>query len=67
MAIPGASKQGPWSWFRVLAESRVERESDSRYRITFTAGGRSMRVILDAASGRNPFGASALAGFSCAM
>ena len=66
-SIPGASKQGPWSWFRLLAESRVERESDSRYRITFSAGGRSMRVILDAASARNPFGASALAGFSCAM
>jgi type VI secretion system protein ImpL len=65
--IPGVSKQGPWSWFRLLAESRVERESDSRYRITFSAGGRSMRVILDAASARNPFGPSALAGFSCAM
>jgi type VI secretion system protein ImpL len=66
-SIPGASRQGPWAWFRLLDQARVERESDSRLRLTFTAGGRSMRVILDAASSRNPFGTNALAGFSCAM
>lgn len=66
-SIPGESRQGPWAWFRLLDQARVERESDSRLRLTFSAGGRSMRVILDAASSRNPFGTNALAGFSCAM
>lgn len=66
-SIPGTARQGPWAWFRLLDEARIERESDSRLRLTFTAGGRSMRVILDAASSRNPFGTNALAGFSCAM
>jgi type VI secretion system protein ImpL len=66
-SVPGLSKQGAWAWFRLLAESRVERQSEVRYRVTFSAGGRSMRVILDAASARNPFGSNALAGFSCAM
>jgi type VI protein secretion system component VasK len=45
----------------------VERESDVRYRVTFSAGGKTMRVMLDAASSRNPFGRNSLAGFSCAM
>ena len=64
--IPGTSRQGPWAWFRLLDQARVERDNDNRLRLTFTAGGRSMRVILDAASSRNPFGTNALAGFSCA-
>jgi type VI secretion system protein ImpL len=65
--IPGMAKQGPWAWFRLLDLARVERESDVRYRVTFSAGGKEMRVILDAASSRNPFGRNGLAGFSCAM
>jgi type VI secretion system protein ImpL len=66
-AIAGPSRQGPWAWFRLLDQARVDRESDSRFRVTFTAGGRTMRVVLDAASSRNPFGGNSLAGFSCAM
>lgn len=66
-AIPGESRQGPWAWFRLLDQVRVERQSHTRLLLTFTAGGRSMRLILDAASGRNPFGNNPLAGFSCAM
>lgn len=66
-SIPGVSRQGPWAWFRLLDQARVERDSDSRLRITFTADGRNMRVILDAASSRNPFANNPLAGFSCAM
>jgi type VI secretion system protein ImpL len=65
--IPGGSAEGPWAWFRLLEKARVEKESATRYRVTFTAGGRSMRVILDAASSRNPFGPSPLSGFRCTM
>jgi type VI secretion system protein ImpL len=66
-AIPGLAKTGPWAWFRLLEQARIERESDARYRVTFTAGEKSVRLVLDAASGRNPFGLNGFAGFSCAM
>ncbi|MDE2263899.1 MAG: type VI secretion system membrane subunit TssM, partial [Gammaproteobacteria bacterium] len=65
--IPGPAFQGPWAWFRLLARARVEPLSGSRFRATFTAGGKSMRVILDATSIRNPFGKDVVAGFRCAQ
>jgi type VI secretion system protein ImpL len=63
----GPVSQGPWAWFRLLDAGRVERVSATRYRITFAAGGHSMRVILDAASSRNPFGRDLFTGFRCTM
>ncbi|MGH8294296.1 MAG: type VI secretion system membrane subunit TssM, partial [Steroidobacteraceae bacterium] len=63
--IPGPAFQGPWSWFRLLDRAHVTPLSGSRYRVTFSAGGKSMSVILDAASIRNPFGKDVVAGFSC--
>jgi type VI secretion system protein ImpL len=65
--IPGSSFQGPWSWFRLLSQAQVERDSDTRFKVTFSAGGKSMRVIMDAASVRNPFARNEVAGFRCAM
>ncbi len=64
---PGPGLQGPWSWFHLLDVSQVERVSDTRYRITFAAGGHAMRMILDATSSRNPFGQNPFSGFRCAM
>jgi type VI secretion system protein ImpL len=64
-SAPGPELQGPWAWFRLLDGARIERVSDTRYRITFSAGGHSMRLILDASSSRNPFGQNPLAGFRC--
>jgi type VI secretion system protein ImpL len=66
-AIPGLTRTGPWAWFRLLEQARIQRESDARYRVTFTAGEKSVRLVLEAASGRNPFGLNGFAGFSCAM
>jgi type VI secretion system protein ImpL len=66
-SIPGLSKTGPWAWFRLLEQARIVRESDARYRVTFTAGEKSVRLVLDAGSGRNPFALNGFAGFSCAM
>lgn len=63
--IPGPAFQGPWAWFRLLDRARITPLSGSRYRATFTAGGKSMAVILDAASIRNPFGKDVVAGFRC--
>jgi type VI secretion system protein ImpL len=65
--IPGNAFQGPWAWFRLLSQAQVERDSDSRLKVTFSAGGKTMRVIMEAASIRNPFGRNELAGFHCTM
>ncbi len=65
--IPGSAFQGPWAWFRLLDAAHVERLSGSRMRVTFSAGGKSMRVILQAASVRNPFGRNVAAGFRCTL
>jgi type VI secretion system protein ImpL len=63
--IPGPAFQGPWALFRLLDRARVAPLSGSRYRATFTAGGKSMAVIVGAASIRNPFGKDVVAGFRC--
>lgn len=63
--IAGPAFQGPWAWFRLLDGAQVAPLSGSRYRVTLQAGGKSMSLILDAASIRNPFGQDAAAGFRC--
>jgi len=50
-----------------IDQAQIERDSESRYRITFAAGGKTMRVILEASSIRNPFGRNELSGFRCGM
>ena len=65
--IPGSAKQGPWAWFRLLDQARIEHDSETRFRITFSAAGKSMRVALEAASIRNPFGRNEVRGFRCTM
>jgi type VI secretion system protein ImpL len=64
---PNSVQQGPWAWFRLLDKAQVQRDSDTRLRVTFSAADRSMRTVLDAASIRNPFTRDELAGFRCAM
>lgn len=64
---PSAVKQGPWAWFRALDQAQVRRDSDTRVFVTFGAGTHSMRVVLEAASIRNPFVRDELAGFRCSM
>lgn len=64
---PSVVRQGPWAWFRLLDQAQVKPVSDTRLNLTFTAGGRAMEVVLDAASVRNPFVRNELAGFRCAM
>jgi type VI secretion system protein ImpL len=63
--IPGVANQGPWAWFRVLDQAQVEHVSDTVYRVSFNAGGKTMRVLLKAQSTRNPYGSRELAGFRC--
>jgi type VI secretion system protein ImpL len=65
--IPGPSFQGPWAWFRLLAQEHIERDTETRFKVTFSAGGKTMRVIMETASVRNPFARNELAGFRCSM
>ena len=49
------------------AGAQVERDPQTRFKVTFSAGGKTMRVIMETASVRNPFARNELAGFRCAM
>jgi type VI secretion system protein ImpL len=56
---------GPWAWFRLLARSQKSPQSDAVYLLTFTAGGMSAVVKLDAGSIRNPIAHGELLRFRC--
>jgi len=64
---PSLSRQGPWAWFRTLDAAQVTRDSDTRLGVTLIARDHSMRLVLDAASSRNPFVRDELAGFRCGI
>jgi type VI secretion system protein ImpL len=64
---PNMVKQGPWAWFRALDQAQIKRDSDTHMQVTFATGAHSMRVVLDAASIRNPFARDELAGFKCGV
>ena len=62
---PNIVAQGPWAFFRLIDAIRSERETDARYVLTFSQGGHEARVLLEAASIRNPFGKDDLQQFRC--
>jgi len=64
---PNLQRQGPWAWFRALDAAQVTRDSDTRLAVTFVARDHSIRLLLDAASSRNPFVRDELAGFRCGI
>jgi len=64
---PNLHRQGPWAWFRALDAAQVTRDSDTRLGVTFVARDHSIRLLLDAASSRNPFVRDELAGFRCGI
>ena len=57
--------QGPWAWFRALDQAKIQAESLTRFLVTFSQGGHSARVIVDATSVRNPFARKELQSFRC--
>jgi type VI secretion system protein ImpL len=57
--------QGPWAWFRLLERTQIQPQSDVRYMLNFSAGGKNARVQLEAASIRNPFAHPELLRFHC--
>jgi len=60
-----ASFQGPWAWFRALDQAKVQAQSETRFLVTFSQGGHTARVIIDATSVRNPFARNELQSFRC--
>jgi type VI secretion system protein ImpL len=64
-ARPNIVEQGPWALFRLLGKAQLEAQGETRFLATFTLGTRSVRVIVQANSSRNPFARDLLHGFNC--
>jgi type VI secretion system protein ImpL len=62
---PQMTAPGPWGLFRLLDQAVVQAQSGTRFVVTFRLNGKQARVLLDAASIRNPFGRQELARFHC--
>jgi type VI secretion system protein ImpL len=62
---PNRSYQGPWALFHLLDDTTIQPQSDVRYLVTVSAGGRTARLTLEAASVRNPFARNELRSFRC--
>jgi len=60
---PNRSYQGPWALFHLLDDATIQPQSDVRYLVTLSAGGHTARLILEAASVRNPFARNELRSF----
>jgi type VI secretion system protein ImpL len=62
---PNAHFEGPWAFFRLLDSGTLNRESDVRYLLTLSRGGREIQLRIEADSLRNPFGKTDLQRFRC--
>ena len=63
---PQLAFQGPWALFRMLDHAAFTQAlSDTRFLVTFRQDGKSARVVLEAASIRNPLARQELARFHC--
>jgi type VI secretion system protein ImpL len=59
------SDDGPWAWFRLLDQSKIETTTPDRFLVTFKAGEREMRYEIRANSVINPFIMKELQAFQC--
>ena len=64
-AHPQTAFQGPWALFRMLDHASTQVQSDTRFLVTFRQDGKSARVVIEAASIRNPLARQELARFHC--
>jgi type VI secretion system protein ImpL len=62
---PAISKEGPWALFRLLDEATVQAQSDTHFLVTLRVNGKQARLIIDAASTRNPFARRDTLRFRC--
>lgn len=62
---PNIVEQGPWALYRLLGKAEIQVQSETRFLATFNLGGKSVRLIVQASSARNPFARDLLHGFDC--
>jgi type VI secretion system protein ImpL len=62
---PQMNAPGPWGLFRLLDQAALQAQSGTRFVATFRLNGKQARVVIDAASIRNPFARQELARFHC--
>jgi type VI secretion system protein ImpL len=64
-AHPQIAYQGPWALFRLLDAATVEPKSGTEFLLTFRSNGKQARLLMEAASIRNPFGHADVTRFRC--
>jgi type VI secretion system protein ImpL len=62
---PNIVQRGPWAMFRLLDQATTERQADSKYRVSWSTGGHTTTVMIEASSVTNPFAGDLLSRFSC--
>jgi len=62
----GTSRSGPWAWLRLLDDGKVVRTAlPEQFLVTFTVGGRYLKLTMRASSAFNPFGSQVIHRFRC--
>ena len=64
-ARPNVVEQGPWALFRLLGKAELQPQGETRFIATYSLGGRTVRLLVQANSSRNTFARDVLQGFSC--
>ena len=58
-------EEGPWALFRLLGKADFRAQSQTRFLAVYTLGGKTVGLIIQANSSRNPFARNPLRGFNC--
>jgi type VI secretion system protein ImpL len=62
---PNIVEQGPWALYRLLGKAQFQAQTETRFLATFTLDGKTVRLIVQANSSRNPFARDLVHGFNC--
>ncbi len=62
---PNIVEQGPWALYRLLGKAEFQAQTETRFLATYTLNGKTVRLIVQASSSRNPFARDVLHGFNC--
>jgi type VI secretion system protein ImpL len=62
---PTVVEEGPWAFFRLLDDSTVTATSETQFTAVLGAGGRTVELLIQTNSVRNPLARRDLHQFSC--
>ena len=62
---PTVVEDGPWAFFRMLDDSSIRATSETQFTAELGAGGRTVELLIQANSVRNPLAQRDLHNFSC--